>query len=95
MNISKIYQALKDDEMNSSLGIIIHEIESQGYKVRVNGKEITSNEIFEDLHPDLESLQRINIAVYSESSDEHIYSLQFLEYHQVSITDPGNYIEPN
>ena len=48
MNIEKIFSALKEDEMNSALGIICSELESQGYKIEIEGIEVTSDEVFEN-----------------------------------------------
>ncbi len=45
MNIEKIFSALAEDEMNSALGIICSELESQGYKIEIEGIEVTSGEV--------------------------------------------------
>ena len=42
MNIEKIFTALREDEMNSALGIICSEFEHQGSKIEIEGIEVTS-----------------------------------------------------
>ena len=48
MNIQKIFDALKEDEMNSALGIICAELENQGYGITIQDIKVTAKEIFEN-----------------------------------------------
>ncbi len=48
MNIEKICKALQEDQMNSALGIICAELESQGYKPEIEGIRVTASEIFDN-----------------------------------------------
>lgn len=40
MNIQKIFDAVVEDEMNSTLPSIVYEPEKQGYKVTIEGIEV-------------------------------------------------------
>ena len=45
MNVQKIFDRLHEDKKDSELGIICGELEEQGYKVALDGREVTSAEI--------------------------------------------------
>ncbi len=47
MNVQKIFDMLREDQDNTSLGIICAELEEQGYKFRIDGKDVNSAEIFD------------------------------------------------
>jgi hypothetical protein len=54
MNVQKIFDMLQEDRENSALSIICGELEEQGYKIRLDGRDVTSAEIFDGDHVDLE-----------------------------------------
>ena len=54
MNLEKIFNAVDEDEMNSPLPNIVHELENQGYRVKLEGLEVTANDLDADLFYDLE-----------------------------------------
>ncbi|MCL4279137.1 MAG: hypothetical protein KJZ60_05545, partial [Ignavibacteriaceae bacterium] len=54
MNIKKIYDAVNGDEMNSPLPSIVSELEQQGYKVKIEGVEVTAVDMPDNLLDDLE-----------------------------------------
>lgn len=86
MNIEKIFGALEEDEMNSALGIICSELESQGYKIEIEGIEVTSDEIFENkLAPLEEVVEPLNIRLFKDGNEEQKFSVKFIEYHEIAI----------
>ncbi len=88
MNIEKIFLALSEDEMNSALGIICSELESQGYKIEIEGMEITSDEIFENKFTSLEVVnESLNINLFKEGKSEQKFSITFTNYHKVSFQE--------
>lgn len=91
MNIEKIFKILDSDEMNSALGIICTEIESQGYKIEIEGIEVSANEIFNNKIPSLEEVNMpLNIKLIKNGKLEQKFSLAFVDYHTVSF---NKYIE--
>ncbi|HTY11482.1 MAG TPA: hypothetical protein VMF88_10460 [Bacteroidota bacterium] len=86
MNIQKLYDALDADEMNSSLGIICAELESQGYAVMINDGEVRSEEFFDGEHKDLEQeFIPIKMSLYRAENFEQQFVIEFTEYHDFVI----------
>ncbi|MCX6173986.1 MAG: hypothetical protein NTZ27_04430 [Ignavibacteriales bacterium] len=84
MNLEKIYLALSADEMNSALGIICLELESQGYGIEIEGIEVTANEIFENKLASLEEVvEPLNLKLFKSGIEEQKFSIDFIEYHEV------------
>ncbi|MCH8034847.1 MAG: hypothetical protein IH950_13960 [Bacteroidetes bacterium] len=88
MNIEKIYLALNSDQMNSALGIICAELESQGYKIEVEGIQVTADEIFENKLPSLEEVaEPLNIKLFKNGEEEQKFSIDFIDYHKVEFKE--------
>ncbi len=88
MNIEKIYLELNSDQMNSALGIICSELESQGYKVEVEGIQVTADEIFENKLPSLEEVaEPLNIKLFKLGQEEQKFSIYFIDYHKVEFKE--------
>ena len=86
MNVQKIFDMLQEDQDNTALGIICAELEEQGYKVRIDGKDVNSAEIFDGGHKDLEDKPGpLNVALYRDGSMEQEFSLEFIDDHEVVI----------
>ena len=86
MNIQKLYAALDADEMNSSLGIICGELESQGYVVMINDKKVSSEEFFDGENKDLEQeFIPIKMSLYRTDTLEQEFVIEFNEYHDFVI----------
>ncbi len=86
MNIQKLYDALDADEMNSSLGIICAELESQGYVVMINDRKVSSEEFFDGGHKDLEQeFVPIKMSLYRTENLEQEFMIEFIEYHDFVI----------
>ena len=84
MNIEKIFNALGEDEMNSALGIICNELESQGYEIEIEDIKVTSGEIFQNKVPSLEEVaEPLNIKLHKNGSVEQKFSIKFVEYHKI------------
>jgi len=84
MNIEKIYSALNEDQINSALGIICAELESQGYEIEIEGIQVTASEIFQNKVPSLEEVAGpLNIKLYKNGSVEQKFSINFVEYHKI------------
>ena len=86
MNVQKIFDRLHEDKKNSELGIICGELEEQGYKVMLDGREVTSAEIFDCDHEDLEDkVGPVNVSLYKNGSLEQEFTLEFVGDHEVVI----------
>lgn len=88
MNIEKIYSALKEDQMNSALGIITSELEAQGYELEIENIKVTSTEIFENKLPSLEEVaEPLNIKLFKKGHEEQKFSIDFIDYHKVEFKE--------
>jgi hypothetical protein len=86
MNIQKIFEALREDEQNSALGIICSELEAQGYRVAIAGKYVDSKDIFSGRHADIEKkMEPQNLSLYRKDLLEQEFSVEFTEYHEIAI----------
>ncbi len=86
MNAQKIFDALQEDQDNTALGIICGELEEQGYKVRIDGREVHSADIVDGRQKDLEDKPApLDVALYRDGSLEQEFSLEFVVYHEVVI----------
>ena len=86
MNVQKIFDRLHEDKKNSELGIICGELEEQGYKVMFDGREVTSAEIYDGDHEDLEDkVGPVNVSLYKDGSLEQEFTLEFVGAHEVVI----------
>jgi GrpB-like predicted nucleotidyltransferase (UPF0157 family) len=86
VNVQKIFDMLQEDQDGSALGIICAELEEQGYRVRVDSKDVNSADIYDSRHKDLEDkLGPLDIALYKDGSLEQEFSLEFVDDHEVVI----------
>jgi hypothetical protein len=86
MNVQKIFDMLQEDQENSALSIICGEMEEQGYKIRLDGRDVTSAEIFDGDHVDLEDkVGPLNVSLYKNGSLEQEFTLEFIGDHEVVI----------
>ena len=86
MNVQKIFERLHEDQKNSELGIICAELEEQGYKVVFDGRAVTSAEIFDGDHEDLEDkVGPVNVSLYKDGALEQEFTLEFVDNHEVVI----------
>jgi len=88
MNIEKVFNALLFDEMNSALGILCKELESQGYEIEIEGIQVKSEQIFENKLPSLEEVtEPLNIKLFRNSIEVQKFSIQFTEYHKINFRE--------
>ena len=86
MNVQKIFDMLQEDQESPALGIICAELEEQGYKLTIDGKDVNSAEIFDGGHKDLqEKLGPLDVALYRDGSMEQEFSLEFIDDREVVI----------
>ncbi|OGU29444.1 MAG: hypothetical protein A2057_07750 [Ignavibacteria bacterium GWA2_35_9] len=85
MNIEKIYNAVDEDDMNSPLSSIVYELEKQGYIVKIEGVEVTANDMDNNLFTDLErATNEFEIELLKDSETEQRFKLSFSDYHKFS-----------
>ncbi|MBE7476015.1 MAG: hypothetical protein B6D44_00300 [Ignavibacteriales bacterium UTCHB2] len=83
MNIKKIYDAVNGDEMNSPLPSIVSELEQQGYKVKIEGVEVTAVDMPDNLLDDLEkATNEFEIELLKDNQGEQKFKLVFTGYHK-------------
>lgn len=85
MNIQKIYKALNEDEDNSAIGIILSEMENQGYSVLVNDVPITGEAVFNGDKEDIEALNEMKISLLKTEKIEQEFYIEFVEFHDFII----------
>lgn len=86
MNIEKVFLAVEEDEMNSPLPTIVHELENQGYNVKLEGIEVTANDLDADLFVDLEkATNEFEIELMKDDEIIQKFKLVFTEYHKFHI----------
>lgn len=84
MNIEKIFKTLNTDPMNSALGIICSELESQGYEFEIEDIKVTADEIFQNKVPSLEEVaEPLNMKLFKERKEVQKFSIEFIDYHKV------------
>lgn len=88
MNIDKILIALEEDRMNSALGVICSELEKQGYKVKIEDIEVSSDEIFNGRASYLEEYPGIyRFEIESADGGKQKFSIKFIDYHRFILCD--------
>lgn len=86
MNVQKIFKALEEDNQNSALGIICNELESQGYKVKINERPVSSESFFNGDLPEIEKvLGPLNFSILINGKPEQRFSVEFLDFHEIAI----------
>lgn len=85
MNVQMLFEAAKNDEMNSALGVIVSELEKQGYRVLAENKEVSAVSIFDGEQEDLENRSSINLKLYKGDDIVQSFVVEFLEYHEFII----------
>ena len=82
----KIFEALEEDTQNSGLGIICGELESQGYQVRINGRDVNADAFFNGELQDLENqIGLFNMEIYSDDRELQEFAIEFLDFHEIAI----------
>lgn len=77
--------------MNSALGIICIELESQGYEIEIEGIKVTSNEIFENKLPSLEEIvEPLNFKLFKNGDADQKFSIAFTDFHKVVFQEYRN-----
>jgi len=86
MNIEKLFDAVLNDDMNSALGLICLELERQGYSIKIQDIEVTSEELFSGKSEYLEQYPGIYIfEIINELGDKQKFAVKFLDYHKFSL----------
>ena len=85
MNIQKIFTAVDNDDMNSPLISIINELENQGYKIKLEGVDVSSSDLDVPLFNDFEKATNgFKLELLKQSSLEQKFKIVFTGYHQFS-----------
>jgi hypothetical protein len=83
MNIQKIFESVYNDEMNSPLPSIVRELEQQGYKVKIEGLEVSSLDMNDQLFEDLEkATNEYEIELFGDKGNLQKFKLVFTDYHK-------------
>jgi len=83
MNIQKIFESVAEDEMNSPLPSIIYEFEKQGYKVKLEGVDVTAIDMVDEIFEDLErATNEFNFELYKDSVLSQKFKIVFTDYHK-------------
>lgn len=85
MNIQKIFESVEEDDMNSPLPSILWELEQQGYKVNLEGIEVTAGDMKDKLFEDLErATNNFEIEILKEGLTQK-FKLVFTDYHKFNL----------
>ncbi len=88
MNVQKIFDAVEADEMNSPLHSIIYELEKQNYMVRLEGLDVTAEEMEARLFEDLERATNVfEIELARNSEPAQKFKIVFTDYHKFYFQD--------
>jgi hypothetical protein len=91
MNIQKIFTAVDEDEMNSPLPSIIYELEQQGYKVKLEGLEVSSDNLDGNLFGDFErAVNEFELELTKEDEQHQKFKLVFTDYHKFNFQSTLN-----
>jgi len=83
MNIQKIFESVDTDEMNSPLPSIVWELEQQGYKVKIEGLEVSALDMNDKLFEDLEkATNEYEIELLGDKGNPQKFKLIFNGYHK-------------
>lgn len=83
MNIDRVFRAVDEEDMNSPLTSIVSEFEKQGYSVKLEGVEVTTDDMESDLFVDLErATNELTFELFKEDVKDQKFKLVFTEYHQ-------------
>jgi hypothetical protein len=89
MNIQRLNQAVESDEMNSPLITICNELANQGYVIKVEDVEFSTDETSCALFTDLEkTTNEFDIEINKNGMIEK-FKLVFTEYHRFNIENCG------
>ncbi len=82
MNIQNIFNTVEADEMNLPLPSIVLELERQGYKVKIEGLEVTAEDMVDRIFEDLEkATNEYNVEITNEKSTQK-FKIVFTDYHK-------------
>lgn len=86
MNIQKIFEAVEADEMNSPLHSIIYELEKQNYRIKLEGLDVTTEEIETRLFEELErATNEFEIELLRNSETAQKFKVVFTDYHKFNL----------
>lgn len=86
MNIQKIFDSVSGNEMNSPLHSVIWEFEQQGYNVKLEGIDVTADDMESDLFADLEkATNEFTFELFKENIKDQKFKILFYDYHQFSL----------
>jgi len=85
MNIENIYKAVEEDEMNSPLVSICYALEQQGYRIILEGVDVTSADLEDELFQDFERCtNEFSIELIRNNRTEQKLKLVFTDFHEFS-----------
>ena len=83
MNIEKVFEAVENDDMNSPIVSLCNEFAKQGYRVKIEGVEVNSNEVDTELFNDLELYSiDINFELLKAEESAQKFKLVYIDYHK-------------
>ncbi|WKZ71101.1 MAG: hypothetical protein QY331_07530 [Melioribacteraceae bacterium] len=87
MKVTKLFNALNNDNMNSGLVVIVAELEKQGYKVELEGVEVSSkNMLDENIFEDFERASKeFKIRLLKNGNVVDKFMLEAIDYHEYKI----------
>ena len=86
MNIQRIFDELELDQLNSALGIICRELETQGYSVAIDGVKVSSDGFFNGDNMEIEQkLEPLNMSLFKGDELEQEFAVEFIDLHEIII----------
>jgi hypothetical protein len=83
MDIQKVFNAVTVDEMNSPISSIVYELEQQGYKIKLEGVDVTAGDMEDKMFEDLgRATNEFEIELLKESEGSQKFKLVFTDYHK-------------
>lgn len=89
MKIKTLFEALEKSTEKSGLGVICRELESQGYTVRVDDIDVSSDGFFNDRYLELEKkIDPFKISLYKGEVLDREILVEFVDFREIVVSTP-------
>lgn len=83
MNIHKLFEVVETEEMSSPLITIIFGLEQHGYRVKLEGVEVTAENMYDNIFDDFEkATNNFEIEMMKNSEPLQKFLLEFTDFHK-------------
>ena len=88
MNIQRLFEIVDEDQMNSPVSLICGELENLGYKVKLEGVEVSRFDLEENVFIDFQNISNgFEIDVFRNDLPLQKLNIVFTDYHKFIIAN--------